>query len=567
VKDGDNHLERATYMRARQIELEHLRATGLGLFGEHGPVLLDQRAHDRRDDDTLGKIAAQLLDRLAPIGRRLLADQLDVGERALVRAKVAVRRRAAHDAWRHICDEILVERERLGDSEAPALLEAAADHRAGRARRRRRQTKRIREAHAANVNREINAVDISVEHRQLGDGGHRQAKLALQVRVHAPRGRLAVIDRLDGGAVADQIATGEQPRRRLGDVAVEVDVGVAVALERERRGGGAHRIVDLRAKRRDDKVGAQTHKLVLVDHELAIVVELGLVHFERLDATSVGVAHHRLGRAPRQPLAALLLRRLALLGHSAHVADAATERHIDALGAAAERRRRAVHRRVAGAKHHHAAIELGQLRLARAHAGLAGGRDGRQKVLGRVEAVGLGQVLEHVVDLGRRHADAAEDGGGAVLLERLDGEVAAERLVELDLDAEVAHQIDLELHDVERQAELRNLERREAADKLVLLIDGDVGVAETREKRGARDRRRAAADQRDLGGERRRQRGAVERRIVNLLDAHLHENFGGKVLQAANVDRTLLGGVERAAANTEVAGRTDHAAREAERVV
>ncbi len=48
---------------------------------------------------------------------------------------------------------------------------------------------------------------------------------------------------------------------------------------------------------------------------------------------------------------------------------------------------------------------------------------------------------------------------------------------------------------------------------------------------------------------------------------HLLEDLDGKVLEAADVDRALLAGLEVASTDAEVRGRADHAASEAEGVV
>ena len=56
-----------------------------------------------------------------------------------------------------------------------------------------------------------------------------------------------------------------------------------------------------------------------------------------------------------------------LFGHCADVAEALPEDDVDALGAAAQRRRGAVEGGVAGAENDDAAVQLRQRALARAH--------------------------------------------------------------------------------------------------------------------------------------------------------------------------------------------------------
>ena len=122
---------------------------------------------------------------------------------------------------------------------------------------------------------------------------------------------LAIVDCLHGCAVADDVAAGKHPWRRLSDVVVEVDSGAALFVELQRRACLAQRIVDLRAKRRDDEVALDANELIFVLVQTTLVVELGLVHLERADVT-VLVANHLLWRAERQPFTFLFFRCFSL---------------------------------------------------------------------------------------------------------------------------------------------------------------------------------------------------------------------------------------------------------------
>jgi len=146
------------------------------------------------------------------------------------------------------------------------------------------------------------------------------------------------------------------------------------------------------------------------------------------------------------------------------------------------------------------------------------------------------QVLEHGIDLCLGVSDADKDGLVALLLERLEGKVAAQHLAILQLHAQVEHELDLKVDGVKGQTVLWDLRGREAAVVLALLKHGHVLVAEAGQERCARDGRRARTDEGDLGLVRRgqlvvgRQRG-----VADLRDLHLLERLHGKVLQAANV--------------------------------
>ena len=90
-----------------------------------------------------------MLHLLAPVGGRLFRDELDVEEGPLARAIVVSGRSTAHDSWRHVRHDVLIEGKGLGDGESPSGFEAATHHRPRRRGRRRGQAERVGEAEAA----------------------------------------------------------------------------------------------------------------------------------------------------------------------------------------------------------------------------------------------------------------------------------------------------------------------------------------------------------------------------------------------------------------------------------
>jgi hypothetical protein len=104
----------------------------------------------------------------------------------------------------------------------------------------------------------------------------------------------------------------------------------------------------------------------------------------------------------------------------------------------------------------------------------------------------------------------------------------------------------------------------ETAKVVVPLEDGDVGVSEPGEEGGARERGGAAAQHGELAVV---ALWAHQARRQHLRHAHHLEHLGGELLQAADVDRALLGRGQVAPAHAQVARRTHHAARQTQRVV
>jgi len=94
-------------------------------------------------------------------------------------------------------------------------------------------------------------------------------------------------------------------------------------------------------------------------------------------------------------LAFFLPGELDLLGNGPDVGGSTPEDDVDLLGAAPERRGGAVEGGVAGAEHHHGAVQTRQGRLAGAHSSLAALGHLRQEPLGREEALRLAQSGKH----------------------------------------------------------------------------------------------------------------------------------------------------------------------------
>eukprot|EP00162_Nutomonas_longa_P013024 comp21380_c0_seq1/m.46109 comp21380_c0_seq1/g.46109 ORF comp21380_c0_seq1/g.46109 comp21380_c0_seq1/m.46109 type:complete len:938 (+) comp21380_c0_seq1:129-2942(+) len=551
-------------VRARKVELERIAAARLGKNRKLGPVDLVVRTHDRGNDHAVREVALELLACAAPVGRSLLGNELNVEERTLARTKLVASGLAAHNARGHIRHKIAVEREGLGDRKAPAGLERAADHRSARARGRRRKTERIRELDASHGDRGVHKIHLSEELGQLRRSRHGCAAALLDQLVDVPRCGLAVVGRLDRGAVANEITASKHPVGMLALARGHIDVGVAVVVELQRRICGAGLRRDLRAERRDRKVALEQELGLRVLLERAVVLLLEADHLETIEAAVA--LHNTLGQRIRDELAGLALAELDFLRHGTHLAESAAEDNGHALGAAAERRGGAVKGSVAGTEHNNVAVELGQIGLAVADTGLGGLGDLRQEALGGVEAREI--LVEGLADLRMRETGGDKDGSIAVLLERVDGEALAELLAVLDLDAEIEHELDLKVDDRVGQTELRDLRGRETSREGVLLKHGHVGVAETRKEGAARNARWACANNRNLAAVRLRK--LVERRqarVSDLRNVHLLEHLARKLLQTTNVDWAFLGGGKVAAAHAQVAGRTHHAAGQAVRVV
>ena len=190
-----------------------------------------------------------------------------------------------------------------------------------------------------------------------------------------------------------------------------------------------------------------------------------------------------------------------------------------------------------------------------------------QEALGGVVTLGLVQSVKDGNCLGLRVSNSDENSLEPLRLYLVQGQIlGAEISAVLNLDPEVLHQVDLKVDDVVGQPVGGELRGVEAPDVVLLLEDGDVVVAEPRQERGGGDGGGAAAKQGHLDletlGERRRD---IRRQHLSYL--HLLEHLHGKVLEASDIDRTLLGRVEVAAADAEVGGRADHAAGEAQGVV
>jgi hypothetical protein len=148
------------------------------------------------DDHAIREVLLKLSDSLEPVGLGLLGDELDVEEGALAGTEAVSAGGAAHNTRGDVGDEVLDEREGLGDSEAPASLKRAADHVGRRARGGRRQTEWVGEPNAGHLDRDVDFVNWRVELWQLRLLWHTESVKRLHILVHVPRRRLAVVGRL-----------------------------------------------------------------------------------------------------------------------------------------------------------------------------------------------------------------------------------------------------------------------------------------------------------------------------------------------------------------------------------
>ena len=81
----------------------------------------------------------------------------------------------------------LVEREGLGESERPAVLEGSSDHCTAGRRRRARQTERVLQVQTTHVDRDIDEVDRCVEERQTRHVGNGHVPLRLHTALYSHR--------------------------------------------------------------------------------------------------------------------------------------------------------------------------------------------------------------------------------------------------------------------------------------------------------------------------------------------------------------------------------------------
>mmetsp|Transcript_11752 Transcript_11752/g.29695 ORF Transcript_11752/g.29695 Transcript_11752/m.29695 type:complete len:519 (+) Transcript_11752:748-2304(+) len=330
------HAPLAHAVGAAEVELQRVGAACLCHFGELLPVLLVEAAHDACDHHLLREVRLQLRDGLAPVRRALLADEFNVQEGCLTGPVNRTRCAAPDDAGADVCDQVLVQRKRLGDGKAPPKLERAPDHVRGCAGRCGSKAEGVGEVDAAHVHRNVDQVDGRVEEGQLGR--HRHGSVAgsfLDEAVDGPARHFAVVGGLHGGAVAGDIAAGKHPLGVLGLQGAIVHAGRAV-LEPQRQARGRQRIlaIHVRPEGRHNPVALHTHKLVFIDDVAPRLVDVHLVELHRHHAA---VPHlHRLGLHVWHELAPLVLCKVALLRHSPYVGHTATERDHHAARATSE---------------------------------------------------------------------------------------------------------------------------------------------------------------------------------------------------------------------------------------
>mmetsp|Transcript_20962 Transcript_20962/g.37346 ORF Transcript_20962/g.37346 Transcript_20962/m.37346 type:complete len:630 (+) Transcript_20962:422-2311(+) len=257
---SQTHALLAHAVRAGHIELESIGSGFAGSLGKCCPVFLVVASHDGGDEHVLlgREVPLQLANGLLPVGLRLLRDQFDVEEGALAGSVELSGGSSPHDARRHVGHDVLVPSVSLGDSEAPAGFERAADHRRGGGRRRRGEAEGVGQAEAfADVHAEVDCIDFGAEAWHFLVLGNRESLESLQVVVHRPGGELAVCCSFDCEAGdSSQVATDEH--RRVGSalgVGVDDRESPFVQIDdlRERVFHGARG--ELTAERRDDCAG------------------------------------------------------------------------------------------------------------------------------------------------------------------------------------------------------------------------------------------------------------------------------------------------------------------------
>lgn len=131
-------------------------------------------------------------------------------------AVLVARGDAADDARRHIRHQLLVQREGLGEGEAPAGLKGAPNHGAAGGGRGTGQAERVGKGETAHGHADVHQVHLGEHSRKAGvridDQFAAAAELLLHVLVHEPGGGLSVIHRLDGGLRdAGNVAAAENP--------------------------------------------------------------------------------------------------------------------------------------------------------------------------------------------------------------------------------------------------------------------------------------------------------------------------------------------------------------------
>jgi hypothetical protein len=271
---------------ARKIKLERIGTSLTCKLGQLLPVALVEAAHDTGNDNLGGVVLFEFANALAPVCGSLLGNELNVQERRLAWTEQMTSRRTARnpshppvrqlaiakasdgserrvsllsipdDTRRNVGDQILVERKGLGDSKAPTGIERSVDHFGRCAWRGAGETEWIGEVDAADIDRQIDQVNVGKELGQLWHLGHRQAILGLDVLVNTPRRNLAVVDGLDRCSVSNNIATGKDPwHRGLQHGIVGLDAPLSGDIK-WRNGIGQRR--KLGAVGRDDKVGTDT---------------------------------------------------------------------------------------------------------------------------------------------------------------------------------------------------------------------------------------------------------------------------------------------------------------------
>mmetsp|Transcript_6753 Transcript_6753/g.16552 ORF Transcript_6753/g.16552 Transcript_6753/m.16552 type:complete len:209 (-) Transcript_6753:1496-2122(-) len=198
-------------MRARQIQLHNVGARLHALLADFLPVFLNVANHHGSHDHPVRKVSLQFMHGFAPICCSLLGNQLNVQKAGLVRT-VLVRVGPTDNSWRHVGDQVLIQRKCLSYCETPACLERSANHRSGCAARGTCETEWIGEPYACHCHRHIHVVNCSMKQRQLRGWRDHNLVQALKILVNRPRRKLPLVGCFNCHGRTSNVAASKQPR-------------------------------------------------------------------------------------------------------------------------------------------------------------------------------------------------------------------------------------------------------------------------------------------------------------------------------------------------------------------
>mmetsp|Transcript_703 Transcript_703/g.1562 ORF Transcript_703/g.1562 Transcript_703/m.1562 type:complete len:220 (+) Transcript_703:1191-1850(+) len=173
------------------------------------------------------------------------------------------------------------------------------------------------------------------------------------------------------------------------------------------------------------------------------------------------------------------------------------------------------------------------------------------------------KALKHACFLCFVQTDAEKDCG-VVFLQRFDGEVRTQRLVVVELHAQVLTEPNLPTNTVVVTTKLRDLVRRQAPSHFRLFKYVDVAIPKTTQIVGTTDSGRASTN---YGNWLVKRRSSPSIRIPCLWDPQLHELRARELLEAANIDRPFFSGGHVAGPNTQLRGGANHATAQSHGVI